>query len=99
MELLKTKSMDAIIELKALSKVIHDSIQAIETIISSNNTNFPSPYTSFTMESEAPRMLPGVDQACALIISAAGQLISSVRSPMHSVTDTALQVRPLTSVL
>ncbi|EKM58628.1 uncharacterized protein PHACADRAFT_253095 [Phanerochaete carnosa HHB-10118-sp] len=74
-------AVDALSELKALSKIIQDSISSIEASLASKNTEFPSPYTSISVESEAARMQPEVDRACALIISAAYQLINSVRSP------------------
>ena len=57
------------------------------------NLEFPSPHTPMTLESEGPRMLPEVDRSCALIVSAAMQLIFAVRSPMQSVLAVAMQVR------
>ncbi|EKM60303.1 uncharacterized protein PHACADRAFT_203537 [Phanerochaete carnosa HHB-10118-sp] len=78
-------------ELKALSKIIQDSIISIEASLSSANKEFPSPYTPITRESEAARMVPGVDKACTLIITAAYQLIQSVQSPMLSIMAIATQ--------
>ena len=83
---------DALTELKALSKIIQDSVEAIESSVKSKSLEFPSPHTPLTMESEAARMLPDVDKACSLIISAASQLIYSVRSPMLSIVAVATQV-------
>ena len=83
---------DPLEELKALSNIIQESIGAIETAMKANSMTFPSPHSSFTIDSEAPRKLPEVEQACALLASAAGQLVCSVRSPMHTVVSAALQV-------
>ena len=44
-----------------------------------------------TADSEAPRNLPEVEKACSLIVSAAGQLICTVRPPVQTVLFTAFQ--------
>ena len=44
------------------------------------------------MESEAVRMIPEVEEACSTIVSAAMQLVYTVRSPMSSITSVILQV-------
>ena len=79
-------------DLKALSKVIQDAIQAIETTLSANDSEFPSADTPMTRESEGPRMIPAVDRACTLIVSAAYQLIFTARSPMLSMISISMQV-------
>ena len=79
-------------ELKALSKIIQDSVNSIETALASNNLEFPSPYTPFTLESEAARQQPDVARASALIVSASYQLINFVRSPTLTVVTAAFQV-------
>ena len=83
---------DALSELKALSKIIQDSINSIEVTLAANNLELPSPYAPFTLESEAARVQPEIAQASALIISAAYQLINSVRSPMLTIMAVATQV-------
>ena len=84
---------NTLLELKALSKIIQDSIDTIEATVASKNMEFPSAYTPLTMESEAARMLPEVEKACALIVSATAQLAFAVRSPLQSIVTVALQVR------
>ncbi|EKM53055.1 uncharacterized protein PHACADRAFT_210782 [Phanerochaete carnosa HHB-10118-sp] len=86
-----TGTTNTLSELKALSKIIQDSIDSIEASLASKNMEFPSPHTPISLESEAARMQPGVDRACALIISAAYQLITSVRSPILSITAVSTQ--------
>ena len=54
---------------------------------------FPSLHTQLTLESEGPRMLPEVDRACSMIVSAATQLTFTARSPMLSVLTVSMQVR------
>ena len=83
---------NALSELKALSKIIQDSINSIEATLTANDLEFPSPYTPFTPESDAARAQPEVAQASALIISAAYQLINSVRSPTLTIIAVATQV-------
>ena len=83
---------DTLAELRSLSKIIHDSINTIEAEMTSNNMIFPSPHLPLTTESEMPRTLLKVERACSLIISAAEQLICSVRSPAQTVISAALQV-------
>ncbi|GJE87401.1 hypothetical protein PsYK624_034840 [Phanerochaete sordida] len=82
---------DPLAELEALSKIIQDSIESIKSSLSSKNMDFPSPYTPMSLESEAARMQPEVDQACAMITAAAYQLISDVRSPMLTIVTVATQ--------
>lgn len=60
--------------------------------MTSKNLQFPSARTPLTMESEAARMLPEVDAACALIVSATAQLAFAARSPLQSIVTVALQV-------
>ena len=83
---------DTLSELRALSKIIQDSINVIETTTAAKDLQFPSSRTPLTMESEAARMLPEVEGACALIVAATAQLAFAVRSPLQSVITVALQV-------
>lgn len=85
--------MTALEELRALSKIIQDSVCAIDAAVIASNLEFPSPHTPFTVESEAARTLPKVEKACSLIIAAATQLVQAVRSPMHGILTLSLQVR------
>ncbi|KAI0278948.1 S-adenosyl-L-methionine-dependent methyltransferase [Russula aff. rugulosa BPL654] len=70
---------DALAELKALANIIQSSIEQIEADLSANNLTFPSPDSTFSLESEAPRMHPDIQSAGTLITSAAAQLISLAR--------------------
>ncbi|KAI0278946.1 S-adenosyl-L-methionine-dependent methyltransferase, partial [Russula aff. rugulosa BPL654] len=47
------------------------SIEQIEADLSTNNLTFPSPDSTFSLESEAPRMHPDIQSAGSLITSAA----------------------------
>lgn len=87
-----TSSVDTLKELRALSRIIQESIDNIESAISSKHLEFPSPYTPLTMESEGVRMLPEVDKECSLIVSAATQLVYATRSPMQSIVALATGV-------
>ncbi|GJE87393.1 S-adenosyl-L-methionine-dependent methyltransferase [Phanerochaete sordida] len=80
-------------ELRALSRIIQESIDAIDACLTTNGQEFPSPDTTLTMESEAARMASDVDRQCSLIVSAAYQLICSVRSPMASLVSVATQYK------
>jgi hypothetical protein len=70
---------DAIAELKALANIIQSSIEQIEEVTTTNSFTFPPPDSTFTPESEAPRMDPAIQTAGSLIASAAAQLITLVR--------------------
>ncbi|KAI0318073.1 S-adenosyl-L-methionine-dependent methyltransferase [Amylostereum chailletii] len=83
--------MDGLAELKALSKLIQDSVEAIEASISAKGLTFPSSTTPFSLESEAGRNLPEVAQAGSVLVAAATQLITVARSPMLTVTIAAQQ--------
>lgn len=78
-------------ELKALSKIIQDAVSSIESVLESKNMTFPSPYTRICPKSEAPRMLPEVNKACALAIAAAYQLINDLRHPTGTIATVAMQ--------
>ena len=84
--------MDALQELRALSKLIQDAIDTIEVTVKASDLEFPSPHTPFTIESEKARTLPDVQQASSLIVAAAMQLIQSVRSPTLSILTIGMQV-------
>jgi hypothetical protein len=84
--------MTALEELRALSKIIQDSISDIDAAVAASNLEFPSPYTPFTAESEAARTLPEVERASSLLIAAATQLVQTVRSPTYGILTLAMQV-------
>ncbi|KIP10225.1 hypothetical protein PHLGIDRAFT_266342 [Phlebiopsis gigantea 11061_1 CR5-6] len=86
-----SQAQSTIAELKALSDLIQASLTSIEATMTARSLDFPSPHTTMTMESEGPRMIPEVDEACSLIVSAAMQLIYSVRSPILNITVAATQ--------
>ena len=79
----------------ALKKIINDSLATIEAAITSKGLDFPSPRMAMTIQSEEARMLPEVDKACSLIVSAATQLACTVRPPLHVLVSATLQVREL----
>jgi hypothetical protein len=85
-------SRDALAELKALANIIQSSIEQIEADLSTNTLTLPSPDSTFSLESEAPRMHPDIQSAGSLITSAAAQLISLARPAQITLLDIALQV-------
>jgi hypothetical protein len=85
-------SQDALAELKALGNIIQSSIQQIEEVVTANSFIFPSPDSTFSPESEEPRMHPAIQSAGSLIESAAAQLITLVRPAPTTVLDTMMQV-------
>lgn len=78
-------------ELKALGSIIQNAINSIEAKVASKGIDFPSLSTPTTPESEAASKLPEVEQASALIVAAAYQLIQSVRSPALTLVAIATQ--------
>ena len=85
-------AQDAVSELKVLSDIIQSSIQQIEAVVTANSFTFPSPDSTFSPESEAPRMHPAIQSAGSLIVSAAAQLITLVRPAPLTLLDILLQV-------
>jgi hypothetical protein len=83
---------DALAELKALANIIQSSIEQIEADLSTNTLTFPSPDSTFSLESEAPRMHPDIQSAGSLITSAAAQLISLARPAQITLLEISLQV-------
>jgi hypothetical protein len=85
-------SRDSLAELKALTNIIQSSIEQIENDLSINNLTFPSPDSTFSLESEAPRMRPDIQAAGSLIASAAAQLISLARPSQITLFEISLKV-------
>ena len=83
---------NAIAELKALANIIQSSIEQIEQVATANCFTFPSPDSTFSLETEAPRMHPAIQSAGSLIASAAGQLITLVRPAPLTLLDISSQV-------
>lgn len=94
-----TSCFNAIDELKALTKIINDSVASIESTMTSQGLEFPSLHTPMTLQTEEARMLPEVGRACSLIVSAATQLVRTVQSPTHVLVTATLQVRKSTTTL
>jgi hypothetical protein len=90
---------DTLAELKALANlnIIQSSVEQIEAVVSANSFNYPSPDSTFSFESEAPRMHPVIQSAGSLIASAAAQLTTLVRPAPLSLFDTAQQVKLIVS--
>ena len=91
---LKRVSRDALAELKTLSNIIQSSIEQIEADLSANTLTFPSPDSTFSLESEAPCMHPDIQSAGSLITSAAKQLISLAKPAQVTLLEISLQVSP-----
>ena len=84
---------DALAELKALANIIQSSVEQIEAAVTANSFTFPSPDSTFSLETEAPRMHPAVLSAGSLVTSAAAQLITLVRPAPLTLFDTMMQVK------
>jgi hypothetical protein len=83
---------DALAELKALANIIQSSIGQIEATVTTNSFTYPSPDSTFSLETEAPRMHPAILSAGSLITSAAAQLITLVRPAPLTLFDIMMQV-------
>jgi hypothetical protein len=80
--------------LKTLIYIIKASIEQIEAVTIANSFTLPSLDSTFSLESEEPRMHPAIQSAGSLITSAAAQLITLVRPVQHTLFDISLQVSP-----
>ena len=80
---------DPLAELKALASIIQSSIKEIEEVVIANSFTFPSPNSTFSLESEAH---PAIQSAGSLIVSAAGQLMTLARPAPLTVLDITMQV-------
>jgi hypothetical protein len=89
---LRRVSQDALAELKALANIVQSSVEQIEAVVAANSFTFPSPDSTFSFESEAPRMHPAIQSAGSLITSAAAQLITLVRPAPLTLLDISMQV-------
>ena len=85
-------SQDTLGELKALANIIQSSIEQIEGVVTANSYTFPSSDSTFTLETEAPRMHPVIQSAGSFITSAAAQLITLVRPAPFTLLDVMMQV-------
>ena len=85
-------SQDTLVELKALADIIQSSVQQIEEVVIANSFSFPSPDSTFSPESEAPRMYPVIQSAGSLITAAAAQLMTLVRPVPSVLFDISMQV-------
>ncbi|KAH9993364.1 S-adenosyl-L-methionine-dependent methyltransferase [Russula vinacea] len=82
---------EALAELKALANIIQTSVQQIEEVVSANSYTYPSSNSTFSFESEAPRMHPVIQSAGSMITSAAAQLTALVRPAPLALFDIAQQ--------
>ena len=69
-------------DLRALCDLIKSSVDSIEAALDSRSQTFPSPNEPFSLQSEAARMSPDVLGPSSIIVSAAAQLIATVRLPI-----------------
>ena len=83
---------DGLAELKALANIIQSSIEQIEATVTTNSVTYPSSGTTFSLETEAPRMDPAIMSAGSLITSAAAQLMTLVRPAPLTLLDVTMQV-------
>ncbi|KAI0266044.1 S-adenosyl-L-methionine-dependent methyltransferase, partial [Russula aff. rugulosa BPL654] len=78
--------------LKALANIIQSSIEQIEATVTTNSFTYPSSGSTFSLETEAPRMHPAIMSAGSLITSAAAQLITLVRPAPLTLFDITMQL-------
>ncbi|KAI0087858.1 O-methyltransferase [Irpex rosettiformis] len=86
-----TQTTSPVPELRALSDLIRVSVDKIEALCIERGQTYPLLDQPFTPQSEASRMSPNVATEGSLIVSAAAQLIATVRSPVSSVAIQAVQ--------
>ena len=84
---------ESLSDLKALSKIINDSIAQIEKAAIEKKLKFPSIDTPYSEESEEIRKDAVVVEATFNIVSAANQLLAIARPAPHSVIVNSLLVR------
>lgn len=89
--MLVPQSNTGIAELRALVNVIQTSVDKLEETLASRGQTYPSLDTLYSPETEAPRTSPDVLALGDLVVSAAAQLIASVRPTPISPLLTALQ--------
>ena len=90
--LLERMSPNVLADMKALANIIQSSVEQIEAALTTGSLIIPSPDSTFTLESEEPRMNPDILTAGSLIISAAGQLMTLVRPAPLVIIDMMMQV-------
>ncbi|KAI0278930.1 S-adenosyl-L-methionine-dependent methyltransferase [Russula aff. rugulosa BPL654] len=83
---------DGLAELKALANIIQSSIEQIEATVTTNSVTYPSSGSTFSLETEAPRMDPAIMSAGSLITSAAAQLMTLVRPAPLTLFDVTMQL-------
>ncbi|KAI0265261.1 S-adenosyl-L-methionine-dependent methyltransferase [Russula aff. rugulosa BPL654] len=86
------RALPALAELKALANIIQSSIEQIEATVTTNSFTYPSSGSTFSLETEAPRMHPAIMSAGSLITSAAAQLITLVRPAPLTLFDITMQL-------
>ena len=89
---LERVSQETVAEMKALANIILSSVEQIEADATANSFTLPSPNSTFTLESETPRMHHSILSAGSTITSAAAQLVTLVRPAPLTLIDTTLQV-------
>ncbi|KAH9971123.1 S-adenosyl-L-methionine-dependent methyltransferase [Lactifluus volemus] len=91
-------AQDTLAELKALANIIQSSIKQIEDAVTTKSYTFPSSDSTFSFETEAPRMDPIIQSAGSFITSAAAQLITLVRPAPLTLIDIMLQFHVSTAL-
>ncbi|OCH93183.1 S-adenosyl-L-methionine-dependent methyltransferase, partial [Obba rivulosa] len=71
--------------LRALQQIIAASIDSIEKSCESRGLQFPDVNEPFTPANDAARADPGIQEAAALLVSAAHQMIATVQQPQKTI--------------
>lgn len=85
-------TISPVAELRALSNLIKASVDKIEALCLERGQTYPSLNSTFTGQSEAPRMAPDVIAEGTIIVAAAAQLVAAVRSPPVGILTESCQV-------
>jgi hypothetical protein len=85
--------------LRALSAIISNGINTIDTTCTDLKLQFPSPDDPFTPSSHAPHLDPKIIEASSAVISATTQIAAIVRPAPVTVFQSALQVRLFVCIL
>lgn len=81
-------------ELRALLRIVTQSLDNIEKFCATTGSHFPSNDEPFTLMSEAERLSPTIVQESFTLVGAASQLISIVRPSNANALVAILSVSP-----
>ena len=86
-------NQDGTAELRALCDLIKSSVDSIAAALASRSQTYPSANEPFSLQSEASRMSPDILEPGRIIVSAAAQLIATVRLPVMTLAVNTTGVR------